>query len=174
MPLEIWILRFIHGCYPIGEGAHMYNLQTSSGLGERTRGQRPRTGIGFPSLRRRIQPSKGIFRSGSRFPEGFSTRVFCSSTTEGADKLASEASAGSSNQVDLFGESLVGNLLDVLKLSGSEAKAMEETIAFAWDIGIWDSIFEGDSQVVVNVLIRNSVPPVQIANNISGSLSQIH
>ena len=28
--------------------------------------------------------------------------------------------------------------------------------------------------VVVNVLISNSVPPAQIANNISGSLSQIH
>ena len=51
---------------------------------------------------------------------------------------------------------------------------MEETIAFAWDMGIWDAIFEGDSQVVVNVLISNSVPLVQIANNISGSLSQIH
>ena len=51
---------------------------------------------------------------------------------------------------------------------------MEETIAFAWEMGIWDAIFEGDSQVVVNVLISNSVPPAQIANNISGSLSQIH
>ena len=51
---------------------------------------------------------------------------------------------------------------------------MEETIAFAWDMGIWDAIFEGDSHVVVNVLISNSVPPAQIANNISGSLSQIH
>nr|POF23671.1 disease resistance protein rga2 [Quercus suber] len=41
--------RFIHGCYPIGEGAHMYNLQTSSGLGERARGEKPRTGIGSKS-----------------------------------------------------------------------------------------------------------------------------
>ncbi|KAL0001213.1 hypothetical protein SO802_014994 [Lithocarpus litseifolius] len=49
-----------------------------------------------PSLRRRIQPPKGIFRSGSRSPEGFSTRVFCSSTAEGADKLASGASSSES------------------------------------------------------------------------------
>ena len=50
-----------------------------------------------PSLRRRIQPPIGIFGSGSRSPEGFSTRVFCcSSTTEGADKLASGASSSES------------------------------------------------------------------------------
>ena len=49
-----------------------------------------------PNLRRRIQPPKGIFRSGSYSPGGFSTRVFCSNTTEGADKLASGASSSES------------------------------------------------------------------------------
>ena len=54
-----------------------------------------------------------------------------------------------------------------------EAKAMEEVIAFAWYMVIRDAIFKGDSQVVVNALMGNSVLPFQIANNISGSLSQI-
>ena len=49
-----------------------------------------------PSLRRRIQPPIGIYRSGFRFPEGFSKRVFCSSTTQDSDKVASGASSSES------------------------------------------------------------------------------
>ncbi|KAF5460828.1 hypothetical protein F2P56_020669 [Juglans regia] len=45
-----------------------------------------------PSLRRRIQPPIGIYRSGLRSLEGFSNRVFCSSTIKGAEKPSSGAS----------------------------------------------------------------------------------
>ena len=55
-----------------------------------------------------------------------------------------------------------------------EAKAMNEAIAFAWDMGIHKAIFEGDSQVVLNALSGISASPIQIANNILGSLFEIY
>ena len=58
-----------------------------------------------------------------------------------------------------------------------EARAMEEAIAFAWDMahmGIKECIFKSDVQVMVNVVRRLSDPPSQIANNITGSLSQLY
>ncbi|RVX15380.1 3-oxoacyl-[acyl-carrier-protein] synthase 3 A, chloroplastic [Vitis vinifera] len=41
-----------------------------------------------PSLRRRVQPSIGFYRSGFCFQAKISKRVFCSSTIEGAEKLS--------------------------------------------------------------------------------------
>ena len=58
-----------------------------------------------------------------------------------------------------------------------EAKAMEEAITFAWDMahmGFKECIFKSDAQVMVNVVLRLSDPPSQIANNIIGSLSQLY
>ena len=58
-----------------------------------------------------------------------------------------------------------------------EAKAMEEAIAFAWDMahmGIRECIFKSDVQVMVNAVLQLSDPPSQIANNITSSLSQLY
>ncbi|KAG2677573.1 hypothetical protein I3843_12G105800 [Carya illinoinensis] len=44
-----------------------------------------------PSLRSRIQPPIGIYRSGLRSLEGFSNRVLCSSTIKGAEKPSTGA-----------------------------------------------------------------------------------
>ncbi|XP_030964645.1 uncharacterized protein LOC115985893 [Quercus lobata] len=52
-----------------------------------------------------------------------------------------------------------------------EAKAMEEAVNFAWDMGIRECIFESDSLTVVNAMLRLTDPPSTIANNIAGSLS---
>ena len=54
-----------------------------------------------------------------------------------------------------------------------EAKAMEEAVTFAWDMGIRDCIFESDSLTVVNAMRRLTDPPSTIANNIAGSLSHL-
>ncbi|XP_022871803.1 3-oxoacyl-[acyl-carrier-protein] synthase 3 A, chloroplastic-like isoform X3 [Olea europaea var. sylvestris] len=42
----------------------------------------------LPNMKRRFTPSIGIYRSGFWFSEGVSKRVLCSSTVQGADKLA--------------------------------------------------------------------------------------
>lgn len=54
-----------------------------------------------------------------------------------------------------------------------EAKAMEEAVNFAWDMGIRVCIFESDALTVVNAMLRLTDPPSAVANNISGSLSQL-
>lgn len=54
-----------------------------------------------------------------------------------------------------------------------ERKAMEEGIGFAWDMGILDAIFEGDSQVVIYPLMGSPTSPIHISNNISNSLLQL-
>ena len=53
-----------------------------------------------------------------------------------------------------------------------EAKAMEEGMMFAWDLGISSAIFEGDSMVVYNSLMGSVTPPSSICNLILGSLLQ--
>uniref|UniRef100_A0A5B7B9K8 Putative ketoacyl-ACP synthase III n=1 Tax=Davidia involucrata TaxID=16924 RepID=A0A5B7B9K8_DAVIN len=49
-----------------------------------------------PSLGRKIPQPIGIYRSGFCSPEGISKRVFCSSTSEGAEKLGSGVSPSKS------------------------------------------------------------------------------
>ena len=55
-----------------------------------------------------------------------------------------------------------------------EAKAMEETVRFAWEMGIRDCLFESDSLTVVNAMLRRTEAPSSIVNVISGSLSQLY
>ena len=50
----------------------------------------------------------------------------------------------------------------------TEAKAMEEGIQFAWDMGICDVVVESDSQIVISALIGSSEPPIVIANITEG------
>ena len=55
-----------------------------------------------------------------------------------------------------------------------EAKAMEEAVSFAWEMGIRDCLFESDSLTVVNCMLRTYDPPSSITNIITGSLSQLY
>ena len=55
-----------------------------------------------------------------------------------------------------------------------EAKAMEEAVNFAWEMGIRDCLFESDSLTVVNGMLRVTEPPSFITNIITGSLSQLY
>ncbi|XP_057477418.1 beta-ketoacyl-[acyl-carrier-protein] synthase III A, chloroplastic-like [Actinidia eriantha] len=50
----------------------------------------------IPSLRKKIPPSIGIYRSGVCSGEGIPLRVFCSSTTQGAEKIGSGVSPSES------------------------------------------------------------------------------
>ena len=45
-----------------------------------------------------------------------------------------------------------------------EAKAMEEGVTFAWDVGIRDVIFERDSKIVFDALMGLGFPPVAVSN----------
>ena len=49
-----------------------------------------------------------------------------------------------------------------------KAKALEERVLFAWDVVVRDVLFESDSKIVVNVLIRISEALVAIDNIIGG------
>ena len=49
-----------------------------------------------------------------------------------------------------------------------KAKALEEGVLFAWDVGVRDVLFESDSKIVVNVLIRTSEALVAIDNIVGG------
>ena len=55
-----------------------------------------------------------------------------------------------------------------------EAKAMEEAVNFARDMGIRDCLFKSDSLSVVNAMLRLTDPPLSIANVIAGTLSQLY
>ena len=48
-----------------------------------------------------------------------------------------------------------------------EAKAIEEAIDFAWDIGLQDVVFECDSEVLRGALTRANTPSAAIVNVIS-------
>lgn len=39
---------------------------------------------------------------------------------------------------------------------------------FAWEVGTCDAVFEGDSNIVSNVVLGYVTPPVTIANVIEG------
>ena len=55
-----------------------------------------------------------------------------------------------------------------LPLGPLEAKAMEEGVIFAWDVGIQEVIVKCDSQIVVDALNGVSEPPTAISNIIEG------
>ena len=40
----------------------------------------------------------------------------------------------------------------------TNAKAMEEGVLFAWDVGIWDSVVESDSMIVIDALMGSNDP----------------
>ena len=49
-----------------------------------------------------------------------------------------------------------------------EAKAMEEGVQFAWDMGIRDIVMESDSQIFIYALMGSSDSHMVIANIIEG------
>ena len=49
-----------------------------------------------------------------------------------------------------------------------EAKALKESLMFAWDVGVRDDLFECDSKVVYGAVIGCSDPPSMIGNIIEG------
>ena len=49
-----------------------------------------------------------------------------------------------------------------------EAKAMEEGISFACDVGIREVVLECDSKIVFDALMGSCVPPVTISNILEG------
>lgn len=53
----------------------------------------------------------------------------------------------------------------------AEAKAMEEAIDFAWDIGLQDVVFECDSEVLHGALTGTNTPSAAIANVIASCLA---
>ena len=55
-----------------------------------------------------------------------------------------------------------------LPLGPLEAKAMEEGVIFAWDVGIQEVIVKCDSQIVVDALNGVGEPPTAISNIIEG------
>ena len=50
----------------------------------------------------------------------------------------------------------------------AEAKALEEVVDFAWDVGIRDVHFECDSKMIVDVVLGVSCPQASIYNIITG------
>ena len=54
-----------------------------------------------------------------------------------------------------------------------EAKAIEEAIDFAWDIGLQDVVFECDSEVLRGALTRANTPSAAIVNVISSCVLQL-
>ena len=45
-----------------------------------------------------------------------------------------------------------------------EAKAMEEGVTFAWDVGIGDVIFKEDSKIVFDALMGLGSTPLAVSN----------
>ena len=50
---------------------------------------------------------------------------------------------------------------------------MEEGVIFAWDMGIKDVIFEGDSKIVWDALLGIGLPPVVVANILTGVFDRL-
>ncbi|KAF3448378.1 hypothetical protein FNV43_RR09091 [Rhamnella rubrinervis] len=89
------------------------------------------TTASVPSLRRRIQPSIAVYRSGFCSPERISKRVFCSSTIEGEKKHASGVSPSESRGPRLAskGCKLVGcgSAVPKLKISNDDLAKIVDT-----------------------------------------------
>ena len=51
----------------------------------------------------------------------------------------------------------------------AEAKAMDEAVLFAWEVGIREAIFETDSSVVSDAIASSTTPPVSIVDVIAGT-----
>ena len=49
-----------------------------------------------------------------------------------------------------------------------EAKALEEGVSFAWDVGIQEVIFECDSQIVAEAVNGSCDPPIATRNIVEG------
>ena len=60
-----------------------------------------------------------------------------------------------------------------LDLLEAEAKAMEEGIDFAWDVGIQDVDFETDSDILHGAFTSSITPPATILNIISSCLIRL-
>lgn len=55
----------------------------------------------------------------------------------------------------------------------AEAKAMDEAVLFAWDVGIREAIFETDSSVVSDAIAGYTTPPVSIVDITAGTLLRL-
>ena len=51
----------------------------------------------------------------------------------------------------------------------AEAKAMDEAVLFAWEVGIREAIFETNSSVVSDAIASSTTPPVSIVDAIAGT-----
>ena len=51
----------------------------------------------------------------------------------------------------------------------AEAEALEESLLFAWDVGVLDVLFECDSKVICDVVTRCNDPPL-VTGNISDGI----
>ena len=49
-----------------------------------------------------------------------------------------------------------------------EAVVLAEGVCFAWEVAICDVVFESDSKIVSNAVLRNTTSPIAIANIIMG------
>lgn len=50
---------------------------------------------------------------------------------------------------------------------------MEEGVNFAWDVGIRDVIFDGDSKIVSDARMGLGSPPVAISNTLIGASQRL-
>ena len=50
----------------------------------------------------------------------------------------------------------------------AEVKALEETLVFAWAVGVRDVLFECDSKIVFDAMTGCSDPPLVISNKTEG------
>ena len=55
----------------------------------------------------------------------------------------------------------------------AEAKAMDEAVLFAWDVGIREAIFETGSSVVSDAIAGYTTPPVSIVDITAGILLRL-
>ena len=55
----------------------------------------------------------------------------------------------------------------------AEAKAMDEAVLFAWDVGIGEAIFKMDSSVVSDAIAGYTTPSVSIVDITTGTLLRL-
>lgn len=69
---------------------------------------------------------------------------------------------------------MLSKSLPVPRPHKTEAKAMEEGVQFAWDVGIHDIVMESNLQIVISALMGSSDPLVVIANIIEGICQKLY